>query len=84
MIEFEPHDYFTGKSDRKVSRELFQEHIRKTYDQIRELADYIEQYEGTIDTEFEKIVTHVNEHVKQLTDLYNDLLDNNIKKLCGR
>lgn len=78
MNEFKPHDYFTVKSDGYTSRELFQEHVRKTYDKIRELADYIKQYEGTIDTEFEKIVTHVNEQVKQLTDLYNDLLDNNV------
>ena len=44
MIEFEPHDYFTGISDGYISRKVFQEHVRKTYDQIRELSDYIEKY----------------------------------------
>lgn len=78
MSEFKPHDYFMVNSDGYISREVFKEHVRKTYDQIRELADYIKKYEGTIDTVFTNIVNHVNEHVNLLTDLYNDLLDNNV------
>lgn len=54
MTEFKPHDYFKADDQGYISRKVFIEHVRKTYDHMRELATLIKGYDETIDTYLER------------------------------
>lgn len=50
MNEFEPHDYFNADDQGYISRKVFIEHVRNSYDHMRELSALIKGYDQTIDT----------------------------------
>lgn len=46
MSKFEPHDYFGTREKPYVSRKVFKEHVRKNYENARELNDKTEDLQS--------------------------------------